>query len=347
MLEVTTGDLLDAETEAIVNTVNCVGVMGKGIALQFKQKFPENFKDYKRACDAGELTPGRMHVFRTGELTNPKYIVNFPTKQHWRGKSKLEDIKAGLAALRSEIERLGIRSIAIPPLGCGNGGLDWSEVYPQIEQALAILPDSVSVVVFAPGRTPAVREMKVRTPRPEMTIARALFVKLIEAYAEPGYSLSLLEIQKLAYFLQEAGQPLRLNYVKHYYGPYAENLNHVLQRIEGHFIRGYGDRSQDAAITLEPSAAQEADDFLTTQAEAKERIERVSDLIAGFETPYGMELLASVHWVATKDDPRAGDAVAAIESICRWSPRKCRLFEPAHVRVAWERLQSKAMLPYD
>ena len=340
MLEVTTGNILEAEADALVNTVNCVGVMGKGIALQFKQKFPENFKAYKTACDAGQVIPGQMHVFRTGELTKPQYVINFPTKKHWREKSRIEDIEAGLSTLRSVIEKCGIRSIAIPPLGCGNGGLDWSEVFPKIEAALAALAASVDIVVFAPGRSPAAKEMDVRTKKPEMTTARALYVKLVQAYSEGGYSISLLEIQKLAYFLQEAGQRLKLNYVKHYYGPYAENLNHVLQRIEGHFIRGYGDRASDAAITLVPEAVIEADAFLKADVEAVARTQRVSELIEGFDTPSGMELLASVHWVAMKDSPRAETVDDAIRMICEWSPRKCRLFRPEHVRSAWERLQA-------
>ena len=345
MFEVTTGNILEAEADALVNTVNCVGVMGKGIALQFKQKFPENYRAYKKACDAGELTLGRMHVFATGELTKPHYVINFPTKRHWRGKSKVEDIESGLRTLRSLIEERGIRSIAVPPLGCGNGGLDWSEVFPRIEEALQPLAHSVDILVFAPGKSPAAIEMRVRTNKPKLTTARALYMKLVQAYSEGGYSLSLLEIQKLAYFLQEAGQQLKLNYVKHYYGPYAENLNHVLQRLEGHYIRGYGDRSSDAAIELMPEAVADADSFLSTDNEAVERMKRVSELIEGFETPFGMELLASVHWVAAKDKIRAESVENAVEMICDWSPRKCRLFKHQHVETAWHRLHTNAWLP--
>ncbi len=136
MIEEARGNLLEADVEAVVNTVNCVGYMGKGIALQFKQAFPENFKAYQRACKADQVQPGRMFVFETGMMVNPKYIINFPTKRHWRGKSRIDDIEAGLLALAKEVQRLAIRSIAIPPLGCGNGGLDWSEVRPRIEQAM-------------------------------------------------------------------------------------------------------------------------------------------------------------------------------------------------------------------
>jgi O-acetyl-ADP-ribose deacetylase (regulator of RNase III) len=150
MLEFKQGNLLEEDAEALVNAVNCVGVMGKGIALQFKQAFPENFQQYKKACDAKEVQPGRMFTVPTGKLFNPKYIINFPTKRHWRDKSKIEDIQTGLKALVAEVQQLGITSIAIPALGCGNGGLDWLEVKPLIESAFVELPE-VKVVVFEPS----------------------------------------------------------------------------------------------------------------------------------------------------------------------------------------------------
>src|SRR5436190_9407038 len=154
MIEYKKGDILREDVEALVNTVNCVGIMGRGIALQFKNAFPENFKFYVAACERHEVQPGRMLVFKTGGLTNPKYIINFPTKRHWRGKSRIEDIEAGLVALVNEIRRRGIRSIAIPPLGAGLGGLAWADVRPRIERAMRELPD-VRVVVFEPHGAPA------------------------------------------------------------------------------------------------------------------------------------------------------------------------------------------------
>ncbi|MEP0756677.1 macro domain-containing protein [Trichocoleus sp. DQ-A2] len=132
MLEFKQGNLLEEDAEALVNAVNCIGVMGKGIALQFKQAFPENFQQYKKACDTKEVQPGRMFTVPTGKLFNPKYIINFPTKRHWRDKSKVEDVQTGLKALVAEVQQLDITSIAIPALGCGNGGLDWLEVKPLI-----------------------------------------------------------------------------------------------------------------------------------------------------------------------------------------------------------------------
>ncbi|QIR41828.1 macro domain-containing protein (plasmid) [Tolypothrix sp. PCC 7910] len=353
MIEFKQGNLLVEPAQALVNTVNCVGVMGKGIALQFKQAYPENFRQYEKACRAGGVQPGRMFTVATGSLLNPQYIINFPTKRHWKGKSKIEDIKSGLVDLVREVQQLGISSIAIPPLGCGNGGLDWGQVKPLIESAFAQLSE-VQVIIFEPTGAPASETMPVATKKPNMTRARALFIRLLELYGIPGYELTKLEIQKLAYFLQEAGEPLKLPYVKHQYGPYAHNLNHVLKHIEGHYIRGYGDgtaKAESAEIYVLPEARVAAQTFLTTEPEAQERLERVSNLITGFETPYGMELLATVHWVATKETTPAQDSEQAISLVHSWSDacgnlteRKRKIFKPEHIRKAWQRLYQQNWL---
>jgi len=264
------GDLLSADVEALVNTVNTVGVMGKGIALQFKQAFPDNYSAYEAACKRGEVQLGKMFVFHRNTFSNPRVIVNFPTKKHWRGRSKLKDIESGLRALIQFVKSEKIQSIAIPPLGCGNGGLDWNDVRPRIEQAFAEVPE-VAVQLFYPEGAPKADEMKVATKRPAMTPGRAVILALLSRYALPGYRLTLLEIQKLAYFLQEAGQPLSLDFQKQKYGPYAETMHHVLQRMEGHFVRGYGDRSRDVSLHLFPDAVREAEQFLTADCETLER----------------------------------------------------------------------------
>jgi O-acetyl-ADP-ribose deacetylase (regulator of RNase III) len=157
MIEEAAGNLLQADVEALVNTVNCVGVMGKGIALQFKRAWPENFRRYAKACNVGGVIPGRMFIFETGGMVNPKYIVNFPTKRHWRDKSRIEDIESGLKALVEDVKRLGIRSIAVPALGCGNGGLDWEDVAPLIDKAFEALPE-VTVLLFSPNEQSRISE---------------------------------------------------------------------------------------------------------------------------------------------------------------------------------------------
>jgi len=343
MIQDAKGNLLEADAEALVNTVNCVGFMGKGIALQFKQAWPENFAAYQRAVRVGDIVPGRMFVYDTGRLVNPRYIINFPTKRHWRGRSRIEDIRSGLGALIADVKRLGIRSIAVPPLGCGNGGLDWRVVRPLIVKAFESLPE-VSVLLHAPVGTPNPKRMPVRTSRPNMTAARALLVKLVHEYLTGTYGLTLLEIQKLAYFLQISGEPLKLRFEGGHYGPYAANLNKVLERLEGHFIRGLGDDANpEREIELLPGAIDEADAFLSREHVPTERLDWVSRLINGFETPYGLELLSSVHWIATHPAPGQGMR-EVIDAMHAWNERKRRLFRDDHMEVAWKHLHEQGAL---
>ncbi len=345
MINLTTGNLLQADVEAIVNTVNTVGVMGKGIALQFKKAYPVNFAAYKKACDSGEIRPGAVFVVDLQALANPKYVINFPTKRHWRGKSKIEDIDSGLVSLVSEVKRLGIRSVAVPPLGCGLGGLPWKDVYARMETAFLELPD-VNWLVYQPVGAPDSKEMPNRTKRPNMTKGRAAILGLIDRYLVPGfaYSISLLEVQKLVYFLTVAGEHLnQVEFKKHYYGPYADVLRHVLEKMDGHFILGYGDgkNTPETPIELDREAAVEAEKYLQAHPDTQARFDRVTKLIEGFETPLGMELLSTVHWVATHEDGGAAhDPEQAMVKVQAWSPRKAKVMKPMQVHTAWDRLRS-------
>lgn len=334
MIEYKTGSILTEDAEAIVNTVNCVGVMGRGIALQFKQTFPANFKAYEAACKRGEVVPGKMFVFPTGSMLNPRFIVNFPTKRHWKGKSRLEDIEAGLVALAQELRERGIRSIAIPPLGCGLGGLDWNDVRPRIEAALSEFTELRSVV-YEPQGYPAAAIANPSTDVPRMTPGRAALVSLIDRYLNGLLDpfVTLLEVHKLMYFLQEAGELLRLNYVKGNYGPYAENLRHVLRAVEGHLTVGYqdGGDAPSKQIALVPSALEDSTRFLTDQPQTRERIGRVAELVEGFETPLGLELLATVHWAMQREGASELDSVTGV--VHSWSPRK-KQFSSHQISVA-------------
>lgn len=344
MIEITNGDILTADAEALVNTVNCVGVMGRGIALQFRKAFPENFNVYEAACARGGVRPGKMLVFETGLLTGPRYIINFPTKRHWKGKSRIEDIDAGLLALVDEIRRHGIKSVAVPPLGCGLGGLDWSDVRPRIERAFAELR-GVRVVLYESAGAPKAEEMVKERRAPSMTPGRAVLVELMSQYlaAVMDPFITLLEIHKLMYFMQEAGEDLRLKYEKAAYGPYAKNLRHVLSLVEGHFIRGYGDAEDDPErpIELLPGASRSAAQFIESHPETQARYARVAKLIHGFETPYGMELLATVHWVCTREAAKSGSE--AVERTYAWNDRK-RGFERKELEVAFDVLASQGWL---
>ena len=344
MIEFKAGDILVEDVEALVNTVNCVGIMGRGIALQFKNAFPENFKAYKAACNRDELQPGRMFVFATGQLTNPKYIINFPTKRHWRGKSRLSDVEAGLNALVAEIKARDIHSIAIPPLGSGLGGLDWSEARPCIEAAVSVLPD-VKVVIFEPKGSPDVKAMPKSREVPAMTAGRAALVGLMHRYLgglmDPF--VSLLEVHKLLYFMQEAGAPLRLKFQAALYGPYAENLRHVLTAIEGYLISGYGDGGDapDKQLELVPGAVEDATKFLKDHSDTRACFDRVANLVQGFETPFGLELLATVHWVATKQNLKSANDV--IPHVYAWGERK-RQFSRRQIGLAFEVLTTEGWL---
>lgn len=342
MIRFTTGDILGADCEALVNTVNCVGVMGRGVALQFKKAFPDNFKAYAAACKRREVIPGRMFVFDTGLLANPRLIVNFPTKQHWRAKSRIEDIEAGLRDLAAVVRAHCLRSMALPPLGCGLGGLEWSAVKPRIEAALGNL-DNLHVVAFEPEGAPEARAMARPRRAPGMTAGRAALVELMDRYRSVLLDpfITLLEVQKLMYFMQVAGEPLNLKYAKAGYGPYAENLRHVLNAIEGHYVVGYADGGDAPGKPLEaaPAAVAKAKAFLARRPESQARFDKVVELVEGFESGFGLELLATVHWVLTRETPATlDDAIARIHT---WSARK-KGFTPRQIRLAADRLAARS-----
>ena len=341
MIEYKTGDILSEEAEALVNTVNCVGVMGRGIALQFKKAFPANYNAYVARCKRNEMKPGHVFVFETGQTVLPRYIINFPTKRHWRGKSRIEDIEAGLASLTKEVRLYGIRSIAIPPLGSGLGGLNWQEVRARIETALKTCED-VKVVIFEPGGRPADDRTNRSSDVPNMTAARAALVGLMDRYllALLDPFVTLLEVHKLLYFMQEAGERLRLNYQKAPYGPYAENLRHLLHTIEGHFISGYvdGGDAPDKQLELVPGAVEEVRIFLERHPETHRRFNQVVDLIKGFESSFGLELLSTVHWVASKEQAKTVDDL--VQRTYAWNERK-QQFSRRQIDLAVDVLSQK------
>ena len=334
MIEYKIGDILKEQAEALVNTVNCVGVMGRGIALQFKKAFPANFTAYADACRKHVVIPGRMFVFSTGFLIDPKYIINFPTKRHWREKSRLVDIEEGLNDLVHVVEQKGISSIAIPPLGCGLGGLDWFTVQQLIEERFSGLKD-VHCSVFAPLGAPKRIGIANGENTPTMTPGRAALVALmsqyLRAFLEPY--VTLLEVHKLMYFMQAAGERLRLRFVKAHYGPYAENLRHVLNAIEGIYVSGYGDGEDapDKPLSIMPGAEEKALAVLTQYPETKVRLERVMKLVEGFESSFGLELLASVHWLAVKEDANSTETV--VQKMYAWNNRK-RQFSHRQITLA-------------
>lgn len=344
MIKYKTGDLFNENVEALVNSVNCVGVMGRGIALQFKNRFPDNFKAYATACKHQEVQPGQMFVFETKQLANPRYIINFPTKRHWRGKSRMEDIESGLKSLVSEIKKRNIQSIAIPSLGSDLGGLNWSDVRPLIDTTLQEL-DAVDVFVFTPGSAPSDGRPNRSTNVPKMTPTRAALVSLMDRYIlgllDPF--ITLLEVHKLMYFLEYAGEPLELNFQKGIYGPYSENMRHVIRDLEGHLISGYKDGGDAPSKVLElvPGALKDAEAYLQNQPETIQRLDRVSDLVDGFESSFGLELLSTVHWVVNENPSATDDEIIALTYA--WNQRK-KMFSERQIHIALKTLRNKGWI---
>lgn len=351
MIRYTQGNLLEAKVEAVVNTVNTVGVMGKGIALMFKEAFPENFKRYEAACKAKEVQVGRMFVTERHELMGPKWIVNFPTKKHWRHPSKMEWVVEGLRDLHDLIRSKGIQSIAIPPLGSGNGGLEWSDVRAEIERALADLKD-VDIVVYEP--TSKYQNVAKRAGIQQLTPARALIAELVRRYWVLGMECSLLEIQKLAWFLERyieklcSDNPLDLRFKADKYGPYANRLVHLLNALDGSYLhcdKRLADAGPLDVIWFDEGKKEFVQAYLKQQ-EARPYLDALtatSQVIDGFESPLGMELLATVDWLLARETCTA--TVEGIkEGLRNWpggteaANRKLKLFDDRLIGLALDRL---------
>ena len=355
MIYYTQGNLLEADVEALVNTVNTVGVMGKGIALMFKERFPKNMDAYAQACKKGKVITGKMFVTATDELVGPQWVVNFPTKQHWRSKSKMEWIEEGLQDLRRLIIDNKIKSIAIPPLGSGHGGLDWQDVKPKIIDALSDIED-VNIWVYEP--TKKYQNVVKKTGVKKLTPARAIVAELIRRYWILGMECSLLEIQKLAWFLQRVIQAeglkneLKLNFEASNYGPYANNLDHLLNALDGSYLKA--DKripdsdpldviafNDEKKVLVEAYLSSEGKDYLPA-------LEKASEIINGFESPFGLELLSTVDWLLTKEgcEPTLESIKKGIANWSagkKWAERKLGLFDDKSLQIAIDRMNSIAL----
>ncbi len=352
MIDFTQGNLLEAGAQALVNTVNTVGISGKGIALMFRDAYPDNFRAYAAACKAGHVEPGGLFITERQDMLGPRWIINFATKQHWRAPSKLAWIERGLIALRHEIGVRGIQSIAIPPLGAGNGGLDWDDVRPLIDAALHDL--NCAVTVFEP--TAVYQNVVKRRGVERLTPARALLAELIGRYEVLGFECSILEAQKLTWFLGRSIGRARLqspfadDFTAHQYGPYSEKTRHLLDSLDGSYLAC--DRRIADAGPLEPLRFQhDRQDTITaylTTPDAKPfrpALDEASAIIEGFQSPYGLELLATIDWLHDRvGTPLETDAMMA--AIGAWpgpigsAERKVNAFRRAHVVIAVDHLNA-------
>jgi O-acetyl-ADP-ribose deacetylase (regulator of RNase III) len=351
MIKYTKGNLLEAPVEALVNTVNEVGVMGKGVALMFREAFPDSAEEYQEAGARGEVHVGRVLVTHNAALVGPRWILHFPTKKHWRNPSRLEWIREGLRDLVRVVRKNGIRSLALPPLGCGSGGLEWTHVRREIEAAFAELPD-VDVLVYEPVTT--YQNAPKRTGVEELTPARALVAELVRRYAVLGLECSNLEIQKLVWFLRGAinklglDDPLKLDFVANKYGPYADRLRHLLDGLDGSYLhceKRLADARPLEPIWFEDSKREVVSAYLTGVSARRyvPALEKVAETIDGFESPFGMELLATVDWLLS--EKKCEPTVAAIKRGLESWPggksaalRKRRLFDDGLLQLALNRL---------
>jgi len=350
MIIYTKGNILNADAEALINTVNTVGVMGKGIALQFKKSYQANFKAYEKAVKNNEVKIGQMFVTETESLINPKYIINFPTKKHWRYPSKLEFIESGLEDLVRVILERKIKSVAIPPLGAGNGGLDWRAVRSIISSKLQHL--DIEIIIYEPSDIAYRQNFKKQlTPKEvKLTPVRAMVLKILSEYDILGEELTLLEAQKLVYFLQRMGENLKLNFSENYYGPYAEKLIHVLYDMDGHFLDGikFKDIKPFEKITIKAEKLAEINKYLeeNLSADQAKRLNTTLKLIYGFEFPLGMELLSTLDFVITRNKNNRENIDSLIEAVHKWSTRKKELMKPAYLKKAYSRLREYDELLY-
>lgn len=351
MVRIEQGNLLEADAEALVNTVNTVGVMGKGIALMFKERFPENFRAYAAACKSGEVQLGRMFVTDNRQLDGPRWIVNFPTKDHWRSRTRLEWIERGMEDLVRVISERGIRSIAVPPLGCGNGGLDWRDVKPLLETTLGSIT-GLDATIYEPTARYQNVTKKVGVER--LTPARALVAEMTRRYSVLGLGCTVLEVQKVAWFIARGAgatgieDPLKLSFTQHVYGPYSDRLRHLLDRLDGSYL-GCEVRLADAGPTSEVWFNEEKAPRLAVylQSEAKPyqpALGWAASTIRGFESPLGMELLATVDWLIQRRNI-APNVPAMREALKNWGPggeRKLRIFNERLLDHALQRLRPDA-----
>lgn len=352
MIKFVQGNLFDAPVDALVNTVNTVGIMGKGIALMFKEAFPGNFRAYEAACKAKDVRVGRMFVTENATFKGPRWIINFPTKEHWRQPSRIEWIETGLKDLRNFIEAKEIRSIALPPLGAGNGGLDWKEVKQEIIQTLSDL-QNVDVWVYEP--TDKYQNVAKRTGLEKLTPARALIAEMIRRYWVLGIECTYLEVQKLGWFLERAfadlkigNDPLNLQFQADKYGPYSDRLRHLLDGLDGTYLhcnKRLSDAGPSDTIWFDEDRRKFVDLYLQQieSAPLRAALDYAAQRIDGFESPLGMELLATVDWLINKEHVDS-DTKSIRRALASWSAgdaaaeRKLKLFDERLISMALEQL---------
>ncbi|MCD8296572.1 MAG: macro domain-containing protein [Prevotella sp.] len=345
MIQYVKGNLLESDAEALVNTVNTVGVMGKGIALQFREAFPENYRVYKKACLNKELHIGELLIVEDSNLmSGRKLIVNFPTKTHWKLPSEYTYIEQGLTALRREIVSRKIQSIAIPPLGSHNGGLDWLQVKRMIETALADL--DCDIMIYEPSE---IIIEKMKSERVKLTPGRAMLLLMFNDAFTYGEFASVFAAEKMIYFMQRFGAKdyFKIDFKPYYYGPYSGGkVAHVLYNMNGSYIKGMGgmeNRPFDY-IWLIDGAVQEANGFIDGYHDNSLRsiCDKTQHFLRGYYSNYALELLATVDYLLENaqslKDWRNKNIECVLDilekEIQEWSKRKEKMFNRDWLNLA-------------
>lgn len=336
-----TGNILDSKAEALVNTVNTEGVMGKGIALQFKNAFPYNYKVYKKACEEGNVKIGKLlYVKDKSLLDGEKIIINFPTKTTWRKPSEYIYIEQGLKDLKRIIEELAIKSIAIPPLGAGQGGLNWEKVKSLLTEYLSGL--DAEIIIYEPNNK--IKE-ELKKERAKLTPARAMLLAMLYELVRNGEFVSEFAAEKIAYFLQKFGgeSVLKLDFKQNFYGPYSGKVRHVLYYLNGSYIMGYSSMDKKPFETLElvMDGEKEVLEYLDLpeNKEFFQTVNKTKDFLKGYYSNFALELLSTVDYLNKKFDLQNESAIR--EKIECWSNRKKNLFaNPNFITKAYNRLQA-------
>jgi O-acetyl-ADP-ribose deacetylase (regulator of RNase III) len=318
----TTGDLLSSSAEALVNTVNCEGYMGKGIAYQFKLKFPENNKDYVKACKTGELRIGKLHYYKE----DGKIIVNFPTKNKWRAKSKMEYVEKGLDELVPLIEKLGVQSIAIPPLGSGNGGLVWSEVKKLIEEKLTVVDEKVKIFIYEPSQN------YVAQPKAEPNLSlSALVLMNIKHHLD---KFDTLRLQKTAFYMDVFSNENYFNFTRHKYGPYDNSIAIISRNIK-EFQKYHGVNNTEEAYGILYNK------IVSGQVELKlgtlePFIEKAADYVNNLRSTHELECLSTVTYLLKEKEELSQEEI--VDEFKRWSEDKGNRFSEEEIINGIEKL---------
>ena len=341
MIKFIEGNLFESSSEALVNTVNTVGVMGKGIALQFKNQFPNNFKSYSKACKEGRIEIGKLFLTEEESLiAGKRIIINFPTKTDWRKPSEYEYIEYGLKDLAKILTEKNIHSVAIPPLGAGHGGLDWNRVKELMQKYLADL--DCEILIYQPD---SVIQEVMKKERAKLTPARAMLLSVLFDLVKNGEFVSEFAAEKVAYFLQRFGaeEEFKLNFQPNFYGPYSGKLRHVLYNLNGSYISGYSakDKKPFEELGLNFEAENDIENYLKGLEDKKYSVtvEKTKSFLTGFYSSFALELLSTVDYIMETKKAKSVEAIT--KHLEEWSDRKKTLFtNPKFISIAVSKLQT-------